>query len=179
MAKKNMCPKCGEGPFKGEQGMRLHETRKHSAFGKTWGSTRGMTRKGKGKRKNHSGAKETIEEILAEHPEGYQVKDIFRELKRRGHKVNINYISSAAATMPNLMRIERGVYRLKEMPKPNVGTRLVHQAQAEAHQAQAEAQQQTEIPREALLLRIDTLILQNRALRNAHMSLLNGVTADG
>lgn len=165
MAKQFMCDICSKGPFNGDHGVTVHKQRMHKK-GKTWSTAP----KNKGKPKK--GGKQAIEDILAENPAGLQVQDIHKALKKRGFKLNPNYISQAAATLPNVMRIERGVYRLKKMPSPKptaaTGTALVHEAQTEA--------KAKNLPPEALLLRIETLEAQNRALHDAHMSLLRGVT---
>lgn len=162
-----MCPSCGAGPFKGNQGLAVHKIRKHSAAGKTWNTPKNSL-KGKIKReitdkkfkcdhclssydsivslKQHMrrmhnvrtrpfikrnktviksesriNLKDALYNVLgrSEHSEGLPVPRLVAELKKEGYgrkakARNIaGYIPTIAAKDPNLIRVERGMYRLK------------------------------------------------------------------
>ena len=94
------------------------------------------------------------------------VKDITAELKRRGHKFNANYASQTASSLPEVSRIGAGMYRLDKQSSVAVAPAPVKTQTEEVVK---------ELPREVLLLQIETLQNQNRALHAAHSSLMRGI----
>ena len=168
------CDIC-KGSFKNAHGVSIHKLRSRACGGKTWGNTAGRTtkRKSTGNRpRGTSGesGKEAIREILANHPQGLGTSEIRTQLEARGFRLNANYIFQAAASSPGIVRVDRGKYRLRG----NVARRLQKSGTTVVKEAVEEAKS-VSLPREALLLRIETLETQNRALQDAHMSLIRGV----
>lgn len=171
------CDVCNK-PFKNAHGVAVHKQRSPAGSpckeGLTEISQTRRNRRSPSKRivgKNGESGKEAIRQILADHPQGLSTDKIFAELQQRGLKPHTNYVSQAAAADPSVVRVERGVYRLKKGLKSTLpqqtGTAVVQDAidESKAHT----------LPREALLLRIETLESHNRALRDAHLSLIRGV----
>lgn len=166
--------------FKNAHGVRMHKLRNETCGGGVvaWGSTKG--RKAKKTRakigKNGESGREAIRRILTDHPQGMALPQIFDGLKKNGLKVNQNYVSQAAASDPTIVRVERGVYRLKKNVLRGL-TAATTAGTAVVEAAKTEAMSIDDLPREALLLRIETLETQQRALHEAHLSLLRGVFA--
>ena len=171
MAKR--CDVCNKS-FKNARGVEVHKMRIVACGGAraaAWGSGRKTTSRLKGRKgKGKGNGREVIRSILGNHPQGLTVDRIAEGLKERGFKLNPNYVSQSAASDPNVVRVTRGVYRLRKNRKsPNqTGATVVMEAVTEA-------QARTDLPREALLLRIETLEAQVRAVHDAHLSLLRGV----
>lgn len=176
MAKR--CDVCNK-PFKNAQGVAMHKSRTPACGGKkvAWGQGRKTRRPSHRGNQGESG-KEAIRQILEQHPQGLASKKIHAELEERGFSVYAGYITQTASSDPTIVRVRRGIYRLKRQPgRPRnndasskaIGTRLVREAGSEA--------QAGIMPRETLLLRIETLETQNRALLDAHQSLLRGAFA--
>lgn len=164
MSKK--CDVCNK-PFKNAHGVSTHKTRTPACGGTamSWGA-------GAKKPAKEGSGKAAIREILADHPQGLGTAEIRTEMEERGFNMNANYISQAAAGDPGLVRVERGRYRLKSKvgrAPQRSGTSVVQEAVAEAKSGI------TNMPREALLLRIETLETQSRALHDAHLSLMRGL----
>lgn len=159
-------PKCEycRRSFNTAHGVKVHQQRTPACGGK---DVRRKT-----KTVNGVTGKEVIREILAQHPEGLRTNEIFDELTRRGFKLNSNYVTQAAAMDPNLVRVERGMYRLKNgVRSKSVGTQVVESAKTEVMSGL------NSMPREALLLRIEVLEAQFKALQDAHLSLIRGAFA--
>ena len=171
---KQQCDECNE-TFKNAQGVAIHKRRSQSCGGGvTWGKK--TTKRKSSKLKlgyNGESGRDAIRRILSEHPQGLPLPQIFDGLKESGLKVNQNYVSQAAASDPTIVRVERGVYRLKKNARGLTATA----GAAVVETAKTEATGMTHLPREALLLRIETLETQNRALQDAHLSLIRGVFA--
>ena len=180
MAKQcNVCNKS----FKNAHGVSVHKRRsadcgerKEPWSGTAGRTTRQTTRGRKSTRlrgSNGESGKEAIRKILADHPQGLETADIHTRLEDRGFRLKANYVSQVAAKDPSLVRVERGRYRLKgnaaKRASQRSGTSVVQEAVTEAKSGI------THIPREALLLRIETLETQNRALHDAHLSLMRGI----
>lgn len=170
MAKRcNVCDK----PFKNARGVNTHKIRSEACGGVkvTWGSTKGRKKAGPKLGRNGESGREAIQQILSNHPQGLPLPQILAELQQRGIKVRHNYISQTAANDPSIVRVERGVYRLKKNAlSAQAGTTVVKEAVAEATGM-------TRMPVEALLLRIETLETQNRALQEAHITFVRGALA--
>ncbi len=167
------CDQCKK-PFKNAHGVVVHKLRSAACGGKkvTWGSTKGQKSKRIKVGRNGENGRDAIRQILSDHPQGMPLQQIYAELKQRGIKVNAGYVSQAAASDPNLVRVERGVYRLKKNARVSTraGATVVQEAVVEAKAGLTIAH----LPREALLLRIESLETQNRALRDAHLTLIRG-----
>ena len=124
---------------------------------------------------NGESGRDAIRRILSEHPQGLPTAQIFAELTSSGFpKINQNYVSQDAIHDSGIVRVERGVYRLKKVRLSSgltaaAGTAVVKEAVEEASAIN--------LPRETLLLRIDHLETQNRALQDAHQALLRGMIA--
>lgn len=166
------CDNCKK-PFKNAHGVTVHKLRNEACGGKkiTWGSTRGRVKTIPKRSGTGETGREAIRRILGDHPQGLPLQQISSELKIGGFKLRQGYVSQAAASDPTLVRVERGVYRLKKnAQRPvNAGAAVVQAAVIEAKTGM------THLPREALLLRIETLETQNRALQDAHLSFVRGV----
>jgi hypothetical protein len=111
---------------------------------------------------------------LTDHPQGLPVTKIFEQLKSSGLHCHKHYVSQAAAADPSIVRVERGIYRLKNNVRRNATkqtgtTTVVKEAEVEVQSGLPD------MPRETLLLRIETLETQNRALHDAHLSLMRGI----
>lgn len=171
----NKCDVCKK-PFKNSRGVAVHKNRTPACGGKKVVWSQSARRK---KTTKHLGARgetgrEAIHEILGDHPQGLPVSKISTRLKDRGFHVASQYITQVASTDPSIIRVKRGIYRLKgsrsSEPLRNSGTKVVQDAVNEV-----KAETRLTLPRETLLLRIETLESQNRALLDAHMSLVRGV----
>lgn len=166
MAKK--CDICNE-TFKNALGVTVHKRRTPACGGKqvSWTSARKMPRK---RGRGGETGKQAIHRILADHPQGLPVKQILTELSNNGFKVASGYVTQTAAADSEIVKVERGVYRLKNNLRQaqQTGTTVVQQAVAEVKAGL------TDMPREALLLRIEMLENQTRALQDAHMALVRG-----
>ncbi len=167
----NVCSK----PFKNSQGVSLHKLRS-TCGGKipAWGTTLSKKRQSTAMRArgtNGESGREAIRAILTNHPPGLPTKEIFDALKERGFKqLNANYVSQAVAGDPILVATRRGFYCIKKQRprKQPIGVATVQEAVDEADAGL------THMPREALLLRIETLEAQSKALQDAHVTLLRG-----
>lgn len=158
----NRCSKCGK-TYDTTLGLQRHQQRSKSCGGKQAG--------GKRRKKTVTGGRDAIHEILRDHPQGLSTTQIFAALKERGFNLNSNYICQAAAADKSIIRIGRGQYRLKA----NAMSRSTQSAGTQAvAEAVTEATRVAELPREALLLRIETLENQLRAMQDAHMSFIRG-----
>lgn len=166
------CDIC-DNTFKNAHGVAIHKLRNKSCGSKgskgTWGGAR--VKKQSKKREN---GREVIRQLLKDQPGGLSIVDIRDQLKQKGLKVSPTYVSQATASDHSLVRVGRGVYRLRANVRRQDG--------AAADRAEQDTGQETQtgiasLPREALLLRIETLESQNRALQDAHMSLIRGVFA--
>jgi len=170
------CDVCGKS-FKNSHGISVHKIR--TDCGGSTPSSRLATRKApksNGKRPtNNKGenGRQAIHRILGDHPQGLPVTKIFEELKKDGLTYHQHYVSQAAASDPTIVRIGRGVYRLKNNVRQSSvkqnGITTVQEATIEVQPGPPD------MPREALLLRIETLETQNRALHDAHLSLMRGI----
>lgn len=164
------CDVCSRS-FKNSHGVSVHKMRTPACGGTavSWGAGKKSTgRRPKGS--NGESGREAIRQILTDHPQGLPASKIFEELQKRGLQFNPNYVSQAAGQDPNLIRVGRGVYRLKG--KGN--KKPVAQTTTTAIQTEVQTEVM-KLPREALLLRIEILETQNRALQDAHLSLMRGV----
>ena len=170
------CDVCNK-PFKNAKGVVMHKLRSPACGGGkvAWGSTTGKRKSTRNRLRGSNGksGREAIREILADHPQGLETADIRTQLESRGFHLNTNYVSQAVASDSSLVRVERGRYRLKgnvaRRASQRSGASVVQEAVTEAKSGI------THLPREALLLRIETLETQNRALHDAHLSLMRGI----
>lgn len=160
------CDVCNK-PFKNAHGVSTHKTRTPACGGTamSWGA--GAKKPAIREAKEGSG-KEAIREILKDHPQGLPTAEIRAVLESQGFHLNANYISQVAAVDPRIIRVKRGLYRLKANVTQRAGASVVKEAVKEI-------QSGLTLPREALLLRIETLETQNRALHDAHLSLMRGI----
>lgn len=150
---KYRCNKCDKS-FDKEQGLSMHFKRKHTAAGKTWGKGKSQSMTAATSRRGE-GIQEKVRRVLASHPNGLQVKHIITELRSIGYRPSGNvsgYISTTCSTDPDLIRVERGVYRLKTIPTPEVA-------------AQESATEEVTHSVPALLVRIEHLQTERDALR--------------
>lgn len=163
------CDVCSK-PFKNAHGVAIHKLRSKDCGGKDkWGGARV---KGRSKNKVRGAGREAIRQLLMDQPRGLSIADIRNQLEQKGLKVSPSYVSQATASDHSLVRVGRGVYRLKANLRRQSGAAAVRLAQKTVQETQTGI---TSLPREALLLRIETLESQNRALQDAHMSLIRGV----
>jgi hypothetical protein len=163
------CKKCSRS-FDSEQGLRLHHKRKHTLAGKSWGSS-------KHKRKSANGRgtiKNKLRQVLADSPEGLRVTAIVAAMKRRGWRPKgdgTGYVCQTAASDPGITRVERGVYRLKE--------NVLAELQSKAKPTAVIEPEITDMPREALLIRIEQLERQLHATEAAHLSYIKEMSNVG
>lgn len=173
------CDVCGK-YYKNAHGVDVHKKRSECGAGMTWGPGRkpnAPVKKRLSERKkvgnNGESGKDAIRRILADQPQGLPVHKITAELEQNGFKIHTNYVSQHAATDPTIVRVERGVYRLKRgLPTQRTGTTVVQEAIA-----QTKITPLADLPREALVLQIEHLERNARAILDAHMVLLRGVLA--
>ena len=170
------CPKCSK-VFKGPQGLAMHHKRKtgpRCQYTKKWGSPANQhttPSKPPVTRAKHGRAKDMLRHVLTDHPEGLKIKDIIAGMKRIGYRSSgdaAGYVSTTAAGDPGIVRVERGKYRLKQSLLEEL--RPVAQLVVEEEVA--------EMPREALLLRIEQLTRETKALRTAHMTFVQEIASE-
>jgi len=124
----------------------------HATAGKTWGKTKGRASVSA---KPSGSVQQKIRRILGHHPEGLRVKDLITKLKGAGYSPSgdaSGYISQACSTDPEITRVERGIYCLKNPPTPKVAKT-------------PETTQEVVHSRDALLVRIEHLEAERNALR--------------
>lgn len=181
MAKlKLRCDVCNAGPFEGERGLQVHNLRKHTERGKAWGPNKGIAKQPTA----NGGVREIMHEVLQEGRAAMRIQDIVAAMQKKGYRPSgekknaITYVGHLARTDESITRTERGVFRMKT-PRSITSSmhRTIHKPSAETPvEAPVEAPvEEHEISRDALLVRIETLVGQNTALRNAHIALL-GIT---
>ena len=159
------CPKCPKG-FDTEHGLSVHNKRMHTAAGKRWG--KGVQPKNPARK---GSVKEKMSQVLARHPEGLQIHDIVSGMKKLGWRPSgkgAGYVSTLASSDPSIIRVERGVYRLTTK---NLVQKRTQRASTPAVAVAEPAV--TDMPQEALLVRIEQLERENACLSAAHQSVLN------
>lgn len=145
------CDQCTKS-FQKQHGLAVHTHRMHTAAGKTWGTNQASTNSG-------SSARAKIRRVLAEHPEGLQIQNIITKLKGIGYHPSgdaSTSISQACSNDTAITRVERGIYRLKSPPTPEVAKT------PESVTTQEEVVHSTD----ALLVRIEHLESERNALRS-------------
>jgi len=172
------CDLCGKS-FASPHGVSVHKVRSSCGGGNPVKNRSSSRRKKAVVGKNGESGKDAIRRMLSENPKGMAVCDITADLRKEGFKFADNYVAGVASKDPDLIRLERGSYRLK---KNKLLQSTHHTVSATTPQTAATAVQEIELPREALLVRIDsleaqnkTLETQNRALQDAHITLMRGM----
>lgn len=172
------CDICSD-PFKNAHGVSVHKLRSAcGSNGAAWEAGKKTRAKAKTKRRRQNGesGREAIRRILADHPEGLPVAQIFDTLQASGQDIKQHRVSQIATTDSSLKRIARGVYKLKKKARPSAGLTAAA-GTAVVKEAMEEAATTVELSKQTLLLRIDHLVVQNQALQNSNQALLRGMMA--
>ena len=161
------CPKC-DFEAKNEMGLNIHHQRIHTSKGKTWGRS---NLKQPTSSNTHQlvfnrtrGSSQILHDLLKDKPEGMQIQDLAAELKKRRINTSAAAISQRLAKDSEVIKISRGVYCLRDR-----GGEQINQP--------APKRPEPNLPREALLVRIEQLEAANAALVATAGHLLRGVSA--
>jgi hypothetical protein len=165
------CSACQK-QFKNEIGLNIHFKRMHTPAGVSWGkgsrkklatANRPKTDIASAKTRTRSGlpVRELIRQSLAGEPNGLNLSGLVAAMQQNGYK-SVNgrgYVAKIASLDSGIKKTKDGNYVLKSRPSA-AGTTV------------AEVEETVELPREALLLRIEMLSSLVRAVTGAHIGVV-------
>lgn len=166
------CPKCKKS-FEKQHGLNMHKIRAHGPS-KTWGPNKPNKQKA-------DSPKEVLHSILLEHPDGLAIADLAGKMVAKGCKSdNPTYIAQIARKDPDIRKAagRGGAYFLKkralkriqlQSPPPTETLPIVPQLR--------DLTKEELIARvEILSVRCDQWLLKNKALSDAGLVLMRGLT---
>ena len=90
-----------------------------------------------------------------------------RAIQKKGTTTSSSYVANCAVKQKDIVRTGRGMYKLKNLPAPTPDESIIETPSVKS------------LPKEALLVLIETQARQIQALQSAHITFVKDMTNNG